>query len=391
MPRIYADNAATTKISQTAMKAMISAMENSYGNPSSMHQIGMAANDALQTAREQIARCLGCMPKEIFFTSGGTESDNQAIVSAAMLGAKQNKRHIISTAFEHHAVLHTLRRLKEQGFEIQLLDVGAEGNITAAQVEDAIRPDTCLVTVMFANNEIGSVLPIAEIGEVCRAHGVLFHTDAVQAAGHIPVNVREQNIDMLSLSAHKFHGPRGIGALYVKRGIELISLMEGGGQERGKRPGTENLPAIMGMAAALKEECTLMEQNEAKVTAMRDCLIQGLSQIPYSILNGSREKRLPGNVNFCFEGVSGESLLLLLDSRGICASSGSACASGALDPSHVLLSLGLAPEIAQGSLRISLDISNTEEEIDYMLEVIPQVVEQLRGMSDDWRKKHCED
>ncbi len=391
MPRIYADNAATTKISQTAMKAMISAMENSYGNPSSIHQIGMAANDALQTAREQIARCLGCMPKEIFFTSGGTESDNQAIVSAAMLGAKQNKRHIISTAFEHHAVLHTLRRLKEEGFEIQLLDVGAEGNITAAQVEEAIRPDTCLVTVMFANNEIGSVLPIAEIGEVCRAHGVLFHTDAVQAAGHIPVNVKKQNIDMLSLSAHKFHGPRGIGALYVKRGIELTSLMEGGGQERGKRPGTENLPAIMGMAAALKEECTLMEQNEAKVTAMRDRLIQGLSQIPYSILNGSREKRLPGNVNFCFEGVSGESLLLLLDSRGICASSGSACASGALDPSHVLLSLGLAPEIAQGSLRISLDISNTEEEIDYMLEVIPQVVEQLRGMSDDWRKKHCED
>lgn len=391
MPRIYADNAATTKISQTAMKAMISAMENSYGNPSSIHQIGMSANDALQTAREQIARCLGCMPKEIFFTSGGTESDNQAIVSAAMLGAKQNKRHIISTAFEHHAVLHTLRRLKEQGFEIQLLDVGAEGNITAAQVEEAIRPDTCLVTVMFANNEIGSVLPIAEIGEVCRAHGVLFHTDAVQAAGHIPVNVKKQNIDMLSLSAHKFHGPRGIGALYVKRGIELTSLMEGGGQERGKRPGTENLPAIMGMAAALKEECTLMEQNEAKVIAMRDRLIQGLSQIPYSILNGSREKRLPGNVNFCFEGVSGESLLLLLDSRGICASSGSACASGALDPSHVLLSLGLAPEIAQGSLRISLDISNTEEEIDYMLEVIPQVVEQLRGMSDDWRKKHCED
>ena len=391
MPRIYADNAATTKISQTAMKAMISAMENSYGNPSSIHQIGMAANDALQTAREQIARCLGCMPKEIFFTSGGTESDNQAIVSAAMLGAKKNKRHIISTAFEHHAVLHTLRRLKEQGFEIQLLDVGAEGNITAAQVEEAIRPDTCLVTVMFANNEIGSVLPIAEIGEACRAHGVLFHTDAVQAVGHIPVNVKKQNIDMLSLSAHKFHGPRGIGALYVKRGIELTSLMEGGGQERGKRPGTENLPAIMGMAAALKEECTLMEQNEAKVIAMRDRLIQGLSQIPYSILNGSREKRLPGNVNFCFEGVSGESLLLLLDSRGICASSGSACASGALDPSHVLLSLGLAPEIAQGSLRISLDISNTEEEIDYMLEVIPQVVEQLRGMSDDWRKKHCED
>lgn len=391
MPRIYADNAATTKISQTAMKAMISAMENSYGNPSSIHQIGMAANDALQTAREQIARCLGCMPKEIFFTSGGTESDNQAIMSAAMLGAKQNKRHIISTAFEHHAVLHTLRRLKEEGFEIQLLDVEAEGNITAAQVEEAIRPDTCLVTVMFANNEIGSVLPIAEIGEVCRAHGVLFHTDAVQAVGHIPVNVKKQNIDMLSLSAHKFHGPRGIGALYVKRGIELTSLMEGGGQERGKRPGTENLPAIMGMAAALKEECSLMEENAARVAAMRDRLLQGLFQIPYSILNGPRDNRLPGNVNFCFEGVSGESLLLLLDSKGICASSGSACASGALDPSHVLLALGLAPEIAQGSLRISLDISNTEEEIDYMLEVIPQVVEQLRGMSDDWRKKHCED
>lgn len=391
MPRIYADNAATTKISQTAMQAMIFAMENSYGNPSSIHQIGMAANDALQTAREQIARCLGCMPKEIFFTSGGTESDNQAIVSAAMLGAKQNKRHIISTAFEHHAVLHTLRRLKEQGFEIQLLDVGAEGNITAAQVEEAIRPDTCLVTVMFANNEIGSILPIAEIGEVCRAHGVLFHTDAVQAAGHIPVNVREQNIDMLSLSAHKFHGPRGIGALYVKRGIELTSLMEGGGQERGKRPGTENLPAIMGMAAALKEECSLMEENAARVAAMRDRLLQGLFQIPYSILNGPRDNRLPGNVNFCFEGVSGESLLLLLDSKGICASSGSACASGALDPSHVLLALGLAPEIAQGSLRISLDISNTEEEIDYMLEVIPQVVEQLRGMSDDWQKRHCGD
>ena len=391
MPRIYADNAATTKISQTAMQAMISAMENSYGNPSSIHQIGMAANDALQTAREQIARCLGCMPKEIFFTSGGTESDNQAIVSAAMLGAKQNKRHIISTAFEHHAVLHTLRRLKEQGFEIQLLDVGAEGNITAAQVEEAIRPDTCLVTVMFANNEIGSILPIAEIGEVCRAHGVLFHTDAVQAAGHIPVNVKKQNIDMLSLSAHKFHGPRGIGALYVKRGIELTSLMEGGGQERGKRPGTENLPAIMGMAAALKEECSLMEENAARVAAMRDRLLQGLFQIPYSILNGPRDNRLPGNVNFCFEGVSGESLLLLLDSKGICASSGSACASGALDPSHVLLALGLAPEIAQGSLRISLDISNTEEEIDYLLEVIPQVVEQLRGMSDDWQKRHCGD
>lgn len=391
MTRIYADNAATTKISPVAIEAMVSAMENTYGNPSSLHKTGMEANDAMQTAREQIARCLCCTPKEIFFTSGGTESDNQAIISAAMLGAKQNKKHIISTAFEHHAVLHTLRRLKDQGFEVQLLDVGTEGNITASQVEAAIRPDTCLVTAMFANNEIGSILPIAEIGAVCRARGVLFHTDAVQAAGHIPVNVKKQNIDLLSLSAHKFHGPKGIGALYVKRGIELTALMEGGGQERGKRPGTENVPAIMGMAAALKEECALMEENAARVTAMRDRLIQGLSRIPYSILNGPGADRLPGNVNFCFEGVSGESLLLLLDSRGICASSGSACASGALDPSHVLLALGLTPEIAQGSLRISLDTSNTEEEIDYMLEVIPQVVEHLRAMSDDWQKQHCED
>ena len=387
---IYADHAATTKMSAEAMAAMVKGWEV-YGNPSSLHTIGQEAAVVLQKAREQIAVCLDADPKEIYFTSGGSEADNQALRSAAAIGKRKGHMHIISTAFEHHAILHTLEQLKAEGFSITLLDVHENGMITPEQVEAAIQPDTCLVTVMFANNEIGSVLPIAEIGEVCRAHGVLFHTDAVQAAGHIPVNVREQNIDMLSLSAHKFHGPRGIGALYVKRGIELTSLMEGGGQERGKRPGTENLPAIMGMAAALKEECTLMEQNETRVTAMRDRLIQGLSQIPYSILNGSREKRLPGNVNFCFEGVSGESLLLLLDSRGICASSGSACASGALDPSHVLLSLGLAPEIAQGSLRISLDISNTEEEIDYMLEVIPQVVEQLRGMSDDWRKKHCED
>lgn len=391
MTRIYADNAATTKISQTSMNAMLSAMENTYGNPSSLHQIGMEANDALQTAREQIARCLGCTPKEIFFTSGGTESDNQAIVSMAMLGAKQNKKHIISTAFEHHAVLHTLRKLKEQGFEVQLLDVGEEGTVTAEQVEAAIRPDTCLVTTMFANNEIGSILPVAEIGAVCRAHGVLFHTDAVQAAGHLTVNVKKQNIDLLSLSAHKFHGPRGIGVLYAKRGIELTALMEGGGQERGKRPGTENVPAIMGMAAALKEECDQMEENAIRVSAMRDRLMKGLSQIPYSILNGPVENRLPGNVNFCFEGVSGESLLLLLDNKGICVSSGSACASGALDPSHVLLALGRAPEVAQGALRISLDASNTEEEIDYMLEVIPQVVSHLRGMSDDWKQKHCPD
>ena len=387
MDRIYADNAATTKISHKAMEAMVSSMENTYGNPSSLHQIGMEANDALQTAREQIARCLGCTPKEIYFTSGGTESDNQAIISAAMLGEKQNKKHIISTAFEHHAVLYTLRKLKEQGFEVELLDAGEEGNITAEQVQAAIRPDTCLVTTMFANNEIGSILPISKIGEVCRAHGVLFHTDAVQAVGHIPVNVKKQYIDLLSLSAHKFHGPRGIGVLYSRRGMELCSLMEGGGQERGKRPGTENVPAIMGMAAALKEECVLMEENARKISAMRDRLIQGLSKIPHCILNGPAGNRLPGNVNFCFEGVSGESLLLLLDSKGICASSGSACASGALDPSHVLLALGRSPEIAQGSLRLSLDASNTEEEVDYMLEVIPQVVEHLRRMSADWQEK----
>ena len=380
MFRIYADNAATTKISQAAKNVMISAMEDIYGNPSSIHQVGMEANNALQTAREQIARCLGCMPKEIFFTSGGTESDNQAILSAAMLGAKQNKKHIISTAFEHHAVLHTLRRLQEQGFEVQFLDVGPEGNITAAQVEEAVRPDTCLVTAMFANNEIGSILPVEEIGKVCRAHGILFHTDAVQAVGHIPVNVKKQNIDLLSLSAHKFHGPKGIGVLYAKKGIELTTIMEGGGQERGKRPGTENVPAIMGMAAALEEECGSMEEQAVKITVMRDRLIQGLSRIPNSILNGSVRNRLPGNVSFCFEGVSGESLLLLLDGKGICASSGSACASGALDPSHVLLALGRTPEAVQGSLRISLDSTNTEEEIDYMLEVIPQVVEQLTSV-----------
>lgn len=387
MDRIYADNAATTKISHKAMEAMVSSMENTYGNPSSLHQIGMEANDALQSAREQIARCIGCVPKEIFFTSGGTESDNQAILSAAMLGARNNKKHIISTVFEHHAVLHTLRRLKDQGFEVQLLEVDAEGMITPEQVEAAIRPDTCLVTIMSANNEIGSILPISRIGEICRERSVLFHTDAVQAVGHIPVNVKEQKIDLLSFSAHKFHGPKGIGVLYVRRGIELMSLMEGGGQERGKRPGTENVPAIVGMAAALKEECDRMEEHSAQVCAMRDRLIQGLSQIPHCILNGPAEKRLPGNVNFCFEGVPGESLLLLLDSKGICASSGSACASGALDPSHVLLALGRSPEIAQGSLRLSLDASNTQEEVDYMLEVIPQVVEHLRGMSADWQKK----
>lgn len=387
MTRIYADNAATTKISQTAMAAMISAMENTYGNPSSLHRIGMEANGALQSAREQISRCIGCMPKEIYFTSGGTESDNQAILSAAVLGERKGKKHILSTRFEHHAVLHTLEKLEKQGFEIQLLEVGEEGMVTAEQVEKAIRPDTCLVTVMSANNEVGSVLPIGEIGAVCRERGVLFHTDAVQAVGHIPVNVKEQNIDLLSFSAHKFHGPKGIGVLYARRGTELTSLMEGGGQERGKRPGTENVPAIMGMAAALKEACARMEETGKAVAAMRDRLIEGLLQVPHCILNGSRFRRLPGNVNFCFEGVEGESLLLLLDGKGICASSGSACASGALDPSHVLLALGRPYEIAQGSLRLTLDERNTEEEIDYMLQEIPRVIEYLRKMSPEWQEK----
>lgn len=387
MNRIYADHAATTKMSQAAIDAMLVAIRENYGNPSSLHQAGMEANDQLERAREQIARCLGCTPKEIFFTSGGTESDNQAILSAAALGARQGKKHIISTAFEHHAVLHTLEKLKSQGFEIQLLNVGEKGNITAKQVEEAIRPDTCLVTVMYANNEIGSILPVKEIGEICRKHQVLFHTDAVQAVGHVPISVKEQNIDLLSLSAHKFHGPKGIGVLYAQKGIELIRLIEGGAQERGKRPGTENLPGIMGMAAALKEDCEKMGENSRKVAAMRDRLINGLGKIPHSILNGSTEKRLPGNVNFCFEGVEGESLLLLLDSKGICVSSGSACTSGALDPSHVLLALGRPDEIARGSLRITLDASNTEEEIDYMLEVIPQVIEYLRRMSENWQAK----
>lgn len=387
MNRIYADHAATTKMSQAAIDAMLVAIRENYGNPSSLHQAGMEANDQLERAREQIARCLGCTPKEIFFTSGGTESDNQAILSAAALGDRQGKKHIISTAFEHHAVLHTLEKLKSQGFEIQLLSVEEKGNIMAKQVEEAIRPDTCLVTVMYANNEIGSILPVKEIGEICRKHKVLFHTDAVQAVGHVPISVKEQNIDLLSLSAHKFHGPRGIGVLYAQKGIELIRLIEGGTQERGKRPGTENLPGIMGMAAALKEDCEKMGENCRKVAAMRDRLINGLGKIPHSILNGSTEKRLSGNVNFCFEGVEGESLLLLLDSKGICVSSGSACTSGALDPSHVLLALGRSDEIARGSLRITLDASNTEEEIDYMLEVIPQVIEYLRRMSENWQAK----
>ena len=384
---IYADNAATTRMSPTAIEAMTPYFDGIYGNPSSLHSVGQRANEALTSARERIAARLGCSPKEIYFTSGGSEADNQAILSAAAIGARKGKKHIISTAFEHHAVLHTLEKLKKQGFEIQLLDVHAYGNITAEEVKNAIRDDTCLVTAMYANNEIGSVLPIAEIGAVCREKGVLFHTDAVQAAGHLPIHVGEQKIDMLSLSAHKFHGPKGIGVLYARQGVPLISLIEGGAQERGKRAGTENIPAIMGMAAALDEACDNMARNAARVAALRDRLIAGLSQVPHAALNGDPVNRLPGNVSFCFEGIEGESLLLLLDAKGICASSGSACTSGSLDPSHVLLAIGRVHEIAHGSLRLSLCETNTEEEVDYMLREIPQVVEYLRGMSPLWRDK----
>lgn len=385
--QIYADNSATTKMSRTAIDAMLPYMETYYGNPSSLHSVGQKAAEALSDARERIARRLGCMPRETTFTSGGSEADNQAIISAARLGEKKGKKHIISTAFEHHAVLHTLEKLRKEGFEIELLPVGERGNITAEQVAAAIRPDTCLVTVMYANNEIGSIMPIAEIGAVCRAKGVLFHTDAVQAVGHLPIDVKAQNIDMLSLSAHKFHGPKGIGVLYAKQGILLTPIIEGGAQERGKRAGTENIPAIVGMAAALDEACDHLEENAAHMTALRDRLIAGLEKVPHSSLNGSKENRLPCNVNFCFEGIEGESLLLLLDARGICASSGSACTSGSLDPSHVLLAIGRPHEVAHGSLRLSLCESNTVEEVDYMLKAIPEVVDYLRNMSPLWREK----
>lgn len=384
---IYADNAATTKMSDAAVNAMLPYMNTCYGNPSSLHTMGQKAAEALQTARERIAQCLACLPGEITFTSGGSEADNQAIISAAYAGKAKGKKHIISTAFEHHAVLHTLEKLKEEGFEIELLDVGKTGTVTALQVKQAIREDTCLVTVMYANNEIGSVLPIAEIGNVCREAGVIFHTDAVQAAGHLDIDVQKQNIDMLSLSAHKFHGPKGVGVLYVKRGIRLTGIIAGGAQERGKRAGTENIPAIVGMAEALSESVAHIKENSKKVSALRDRLIAGLSEIPHSILNGDPVNRLPGNINFCFEGIEGESLLLLLDAEGICASSGSACTSGSLDPSHVLLAIGRTHEIAHGSLRLSLCEYNTEAEVDYMLKAIPRVVEHLRNMSPLWRDK----
>ena len=383
---IYADNAATTKMSRTAIDAMLPYMETYYGNPSSLHSVGQKAAEALQSARERIAACLGCQPREITFTSGGSEADNQALLSAAKLGARKGKKHIISTAFEHHAILHSLKRLEKEGFEVELLPVGETGTITAQQVRDAIRDDTCLVTIMYANNEIGSILPIPEIGAVCKEKGVLFHTDAVQAAGHVHINVREQNIDMLSLSAHKFHGPKGIGVLYARQGVILTPLIEGGAQERGKRAGTENIPAIMGMAAALEEACAHIDENAQKVSALRDKLIAGLSKIPHSALNGDPVNRLPGNVSFCFEGIEGESLLLLLDAKGICASSGSACTSGSLDPSHVLLAIGRPHEVAHGSLRLSLCEWNTEEEADYMLRAIPEVVTYLRNMSPVWKE-----
>ena len=384
--QIYADNAATTKMSRTAIDAMLPYMETYFGNPSSLHTIGQQAAEALMNARQTVAACLGCQPREITFTSGGSEADNQALVSAARIGERKGKKHIISTAFEHHAILHTLKKLEKEGFEVQLLDVGPTGTITAQQVADAIREDTCLVTIMYANNEIGSIMLIPEIGAVCKEKGVLFHTDAVQAAGHLHIDVKAQNIDMLSLSAHKFHGPKGVGLLYARQGIPLTNIIEGGAQERGKRAGTENIPGIVSMAAALKEACDHIDENAAKVSALRDKLIAGLSKIPHSAVNGDTVHRLPGNVNFCFEGIEGESLLLLLDAKGICASSGSACTSGSLDPSHVLLAIGRPHEVAHGSLRLSLCEWNTEEEVDYMLQVIPEVVAYLRSMSPVWKE-----
>ena len=383
--QVYADNAATTRMSDTAKNAMIACFDNYYGNPSSLHSVGQEAKEVLEESRAKVAKALGCEPREIIFTSGGSEADNQAIISAARLGARKGKKHIISTAFEHHAVLHTLNRLEKEGFEITLLDVKNNHNITAQQVRDAIREDTCLVTVMYANNEIGSVLPISEIGAVCKEAGVLFHTDAVQAVGHLPINVKAQNIDMLRLSGHKFHGPKGLGALYVRRGIALTNIIDGGAQERGKRAGTENLPAIVGMAAALEEAIANLDANTARVTALRDQLISGLSAIPHCALNGDSVNRLPGNVSFCFEGIEGESLLLLLDMKGVCASSGSACTSGSLDPSHVLLAIGRVHDVAHGSLRLSLSEYNTEEEIDHILTVVPEVVAYLRSISPVWR------
>ena len=383
--QIYLDNAATTRISPAALRAMLPCLEEHYGNPSSLYAFGQDARERLERARAQIAARLHCEAKEVYFTSGGSEADNQALRSAARIGAAKGKRHIVSTAFEHHAVLHTLDRLREEGFEVTLLDVHGDGLVRPAEVAAAIRPDTCLVSVMYANNEIGTIQPVAEIGRICREKGVLFHTDAVQAAGHLPIDVQEQNIDLLSLSAHKFHGPRGAGVLYARTGVRLTPLIEGGAQERGRRAGTENLPAIVGMAAALEEACRDGDARRVRVAALRDRLIRGLARIPHAVLNGDPVQRLPGNVNFCFEGIEGESLLLLLDDEGICASSGSACTSGSLDPSHVLLAIGRPHEIAHGSRRRTLSEQTTEEEIDYTIDAVIRAVARLRSMSPVWR------
>ncbi len=383
--QIYADNAATTKMSRTAIDAMLRCMEADYGNPSSLYTIGQQAKEILEQARADVAAVIHAEPREILFTSGGSEADNQAIRSAAVLGQKTGKKHIISTAFEHHAVLHTLKKLEQEGFAVTLLDVHSDGLVRPEEVEAAIREDTCLVTIMFANNEIGTIQPIREIGAICRKHGVLFHTDAVQAVGHVPIDVKADNIDLLSSSAHKFHGPKGTGFLYARKGIRLTNLIEGGAQERGKRAGTENVPGIVGMAAALKEAAANMEKNASHMTALRDRLIEGLSEIEHSALNGDAAKRLPGNVNFCFEGIEGESLLLLLDDRGISASSGSACTSGSLDPSHVLLAIGRVHDVAHGSLRLSIGEDATAEQIEYIIQNVKEVVEYLRGFSPVWR------
>ncbi|MCQ2515124.1 MAG: cysteine desulfurase NifS [Ruminococcus sp.] len=382
---IYADNAATTKMNKTAVAAMMPYIEEFYGNPSSLYSFGQKAKEALENARAVVAECIGAEPREIYFTSGGSEADNQAIISAARIGEKKGKKHIISTAFEHHAVLHTLNKLEKEGFEITLLDVHSNGIVTAQQVKEAIKDDTCLVTIMYANNEIGTIQPIAEIGAVCKSKGVLFHTDAVQAVGHIEINVKEQNIDLLSMSAHKFGGAKGVGALYARKGIALSSLINGGAQERNKRAGTENIPAIVSMSVALREACDNIDNHRSKLTPIRNKLIDGLRTIPYSELNGDRENRLPSNVNFCFEGIEGESLLLLLDDKGICASSGSACTSGSLDPSHVLLAIGRPHEVAHGSLRLSIGDDITENEVEYIIQAVTEVVTYLRNMSPFWR------
>ena len=382
---IYADNAATTKMSEAAVQTMISVINETWGNPSSLYSTGQRAKEVLEEARKKVASVIGAEPREIIFTSGGSEADNQAIRSAAELGRKKGRMHIISSAFEHHAVLHTLEKLRKEGFEITLLDVHENGLIVPSEVEAAMRDDTCLVTIMTANNEIGTIQPIREIGAICRKKNVLFHTDAVQAVGHIPLNVIADNIDMLSASGHKFHGPKGVGFLYAKKGIILSNIIEGGAQERGKRAGTENVPGIAAMAEALTEANAKMEENAARLTALRDRLIAGLKEIPHSVLNGDAQRRLPSNVNFCFEGIEGESLLLLLDDRGIQASSGSACTSGSLDPSHVLLAIGRVHDVAHGSLRLSLGEDTTEEDVDYMIRSVKEVVEYLRGFSPVWR------